>query len=68
MANNRLWLKNTKTGESFLLAKGFGLGWCKPASEGFCDSLFEWLRDNDVTGGFGVASATELIIVTEASE
>lgn len=27
MSNNRLYIKDTETGEKFLLAKGWGNGW-----------------------------------------
>lgn len=43
MANNRLWIVDTRTNERFLVAKSFGSGWVPWDMVG----LREWLSDFD---------------------
>lgn len=65
MANNRLYIQDTETGETFMLAKGFGGEWSVLA---LCaDDLEAWLNDGDRVRDV-VASevgATLLRLVTE---
>ena len=55
MANNRLYLVDTETGEKCLLAKGWGCAW----ELWDADKLSHWLRGRIGDGG------TDLIIGTE---
>ncbi len=66
MANNRLWIKNTETGEKLLLAKSFGHGW-KLWDD--AKGLAEWLDTADFGASFGNCSAPSvLVLVTENEE
>jgi len=55
MANNRLYLVNKKTKESFVLAEDYGNGWIEK-----CDDLEEFLSNDRAYN-----DSTDIIIGTE---
>lgn len=61
MANNRLYIQDTETGDICLLAKGFGSLWT-PCNEG---KLFEWLNTGDRDRTASECGPTKLRLVTE---
>jgi hypothetical protein len=63
MANNRLYIEDTETGEHFLLAKGFGDQWS--AVGDLTDKLHEWLNTGDRDRTASETGATKLRLVTE---
>lgn len=64
MANNRLYLKDTETGEQILVAKSFGDGWTWRAS---ANELIQWLRERDMGASYGITDdqPTRLKLETE---
>jgi len=50
MANNRLFIVDTETGEQKLLCKTFGSGWYEWQVPG---ALTEWLEERDVAASYG---------------
>jgi hypothetical protein len=60
MANNRLYLIDDETGESCLLAKGWGSGWVL----WFHEEIEAWLRDRDLAASVG-NGPTKIRLVTE---
>ena len=69
MADNRLFIIDTETGEKFCLCKSYSTGWYvkNPASLG--DELTEWLDMRDIDAAYGTGDTqTELILVTENSK
>lgn len=66
MANNRLFIEDTKTGERFLLAKSFGGGWGLRHSE---DELQDWLLKHDDPASWGTAiEPSTLRLIAENDE
>lgn len=69
MANNRLAILDTETGEAFFLAKGFGHGWSIRATaeklEAWLNPAMETPRDLGSSGSCG--HDTKLKLITEAS-
>jgi hypothetical protein len=63
MANNRLFIEDTETGEQFLLAKGFGDLWSPVGN--LTDKLDEWLNTGDRDRAASNHGATKLRLVTE---
>ena len=63
MANNRLYLVNTRTGEKRLLAKSLGDGWYDPGQPDNSVPLFEWLSGD--LASWNEAMPTELTLKTE---
>lgn len=58
----RLYLQDTETGETLLIAKGFGgMGWGVRVD---ADNLEEWLEGRDI-GAFTAGSPTKLRLITE---
>lgn len=49
MANNRLYILDTVTGDKFLLAKSGGGGWYLTLR----DSFEDWISDRDVNSSWG---------------
>ena len=69
MADNRLFIIDTETGEKFCLCKSMSTGWYvkDPASLG--DKLTEWLNLHDMEASYGISNTqTKLILVTENSK
>lgn len=73
MANNRLYLRDKRTGDLFLLAKSFGNGWAlwnleEPER---LDRLQRWLEDHDGDASYhncyGKPTALELLTEMPAS-
>ena len=62
MANNRLYIKDTETGESILVAKSFGDGWDWRAER---EELTNWLINRDWAGQDVGAELTALKLITE---
>lgn len=62
MANNRLYIEDTETGERILLAKGFGDLW---SASGDMDKLHDWLNTGDRDRTASETGATKLRLVTE---
>lgn len=61
MANNRLYIEDTATGERFMLAKGWGDGWeVYPLAH----QLTDWLKCRDMAAAIGQPKTT-LRLVTE---
>jgi hypothetical protein len=62
MANNRLYLLDTETGERLLVAKGWGFwAWREDA-----EKMTEWLRDRDIGSACGPdGHGTKLVLVTD---
>lgn len=50
MANNRLFIVDTETGEEKLLCKTFGSGWYEWQEPGV---LTEWLEERDIAASYG---------------
>ena len=65
MANNRLYLRNRKTGDFFTIAKSFGNGWKIVVT--FLD-LQRWIDSlsDDASFGDGLDVATDLELVAES--
>jgi hypothetical protein len=62
MANNRLYLRDTETGEEIVLAKGYaGSGGWTLRSE--TDSLCKWLDEHDF--GSSIGGHTKLVVYDE---
>lgn len=62
MANNRLYLEDTETGDRILLAKGWGFWQWHPDAE----DLTEWLRNRDIASACGPdGTDTWLRLVTD---
>ena len=63
MANNRLYIQDTETGDRFLLCKSLGMGWY--VWSGFDpDKLTEWMDGRDEIAE-SRCYATRLRLVTE---
>lgn len=65
MANNRLYIEDTETGERFLLCKTVGRGWYRYFEVNKFD---EWVALRDETASFGNCvppASSKLRIVTE---
>lgn len=66
MANNRLYIEDTETGELLMVAKSFGDGWHWRKSD---DEINDWLekkkRDFEATSGSTSGTWTTLRLVTE---
>lgn len=68
MANNRLYILDTETGEHIMVAKGFGSGWDWRKTD---DELTRWLNEptDSPLGLRNVAASdsgpTKLMLVTE---
>jgi hypothetical protein len=62
MANNRLYIEDTETGERYLLAKGFGDLWSLSGDD---DKLHDWLTTGDRDRLASDHGATKLRLVTE---
>ena len=66
MANNRLYIEDTETGDRIMVAKSFGSGWSWRAS---VDDIDAWLnaKQRDVDASFGNTSSrrSALVIRTE---
>lgn len=43
MANNRLFIRDKKTGNTFMLAKFWGWGWTN-----YCEGLEDWLEEQQL--------------------
>lgn len=66
MANNRLYIKNAKTGERLFVAKSFGHGWIWRATQNKISTwLAETLPDDRAAFGNTDSSPSELCFVTE---
>lgn len=71
MANNRLYILDTETGEKFLLAKSMGDGWYIWSDpESFEDSFENWMEGRDIAASYGVLDMkpTKLKLITENEE
>ena len=64
MANNRLYIRDSETGDHILLAKSFGHGWDVRLEE---ESLGRWLQQRDIEASYGNTGdlPTKLELVTE---
>jgi hypothetical protein len=62
MANNRLYIQDTETNESILVAKSFGDGWEWRVDP---DELTNWLMNRDWAGQDVGAELTALKFITE---
>lgn len=62
MANNRLYLRDTETGDEIVLAKGYAgsAGWTLRGG----DSLVDWLDEHDVNASLGMGP-TRLVLFDE---
>jgi hypothetical protein len=60
MANNRLYIVDTETGDKFLLCKSFGQWTMHPSS----DEFDNWLKDRDIASTTGT-EPTKLVLKTE---
>ena len=62
MANNRLYILDTETGEKILLAKSMGRGW-----EAQDNIMCEWLSGRDLNASYGncLDGNTELKLICE---
>ena len=71
LANNRLYIVDTETGEKFMLAKTLGYGWyCRGTNPGeplIDERLESWadLRDMEASYGNCFDGVTKLILVCE---
>jgi hypothetical protein len=70
MANNRLFIVDTETGEEIMLAKSNGDGWWVWYGEdkaGRIDELTAWLQLRDLQASYGNTNAepSKLRLVTE---
>jgi hypothetical protein len=68
VANNRLYLEDTATGERLLLAKSFGAGWTLWPTP---SQLNEWLICRDEAAAYGPdqdTATTQLRLLTEYQE
>ena len=63
MANNRLYIIDTDTGDAFMLCKSFGAGWGSSDPE-MVGRLNLWLGDRDENAHSG-GKYTKLTLVTE---
>lgn len=63
MANNRLYILDTETGEKFYLAKGYTYWQLRPK---IINKLNQWLKERDVESACG--SITKLKLQTEWKE
>jgi hypothetical protein len=64
MANNRLYIRDTQTGEKLLLAKSFGNGWA--LWESSVDKFEEWCASRDVQASYtNTGGPTMLELITE---
>lgn len=63
MANNRLYIRDTETGEEIMLAKGYAgsVGWGLWAQ---AEQLREWLDEHDFDASVGLG-ATRLVLYDE---
>jgi hypothetical protein len=64
MANNRLYIVDTETGDRFLLAKGFG-GWERPAMHQ-PTAVFDWLLAHDADAACSLGGPSKLRLMTES--
>jgi hypothetical protein len=62
MANNRLYLRDTETGEEILLAKGYAGSHCWTLRDG-TDPLAAWLEEHDFSAANG--GYTRLVVYDE---
>lgn len=62
MANNRLYIEDTETGERHLLAKGFGSLWSLAGGD---EKLHDWLNTGDRDRTASESGPTKLRLVTE---
>ena len=65
MANNRLYLVDTETGESIMLAKGFGFGWSWRVDN---EKIENWIVDKDILASCGPEHPTNLRLMNESEE
>lgn len=66
MANNRLYILDPETNESFMLAKALGDGWYIHNPEDFAQRLEQWLDGRDMAASYGgINVQTELRLCTE---
>lgn len=72
MANNRLFIVDTETGEQIMLAKSSGDGWWvwykdDEGKAARIDELTEWLQHRDLQASYGNTNAkpSRLRLVTE---
>ena len=61
MANNRLYILDTETGDKLFIGKGFGSGWCwNPGA----NDMTKWLCNHDIDSSRG-DGLSRLRFVTE---
>ena len=69
MADNRLFIIDTETGEKFCLCKSMSDGWYVKDATSLGDDLTEWLDMRDIDAAYGTGDTqTKLILVTENSK
>ena len=69
MANNRLYIEDTKNGDRLLVAKSFGKGWdWRADSEAISSWLKIYIRDAAASFGNTDSSSSTLVFRTENEE
>ncbi len=66
MANNRLFIMDTETGDIIMLAKSMGVGWyTRGGIEQRLDDFFDEDGDRDQGASYGAGGISRLVIRTE---